>query len=186
MQDLIPGSLGAIAKRDNMHLAQAFLDATEIILVDTSSSMNAQDSTGGQSRYAVACNELRKLQRDLAGKLAIFSFSDTCVICPGGVPIMLGRGTNLLGALQYVIGADGCVNFTVISDGYPDPGQDHDIINLVSTMQSRVNAIFAGPIEDEIGRKFMSQLAQAGRGKSTLSAHAEDLSSKVKLLMEAK
>ena len=38
-------------------------------------------------------------------------------------------------------------------------------------------------IEDELGRNFMVRLAKAGRGKSTLSAKAEDLSSKVKLLL---
>ena len=182
--ELVPGSLGAVARRDRMSIAQMFMDADEIILVDTSGSMMTLDSTGGLSRYDVACQELRKLQRDLSGKLAIFSFSTTCVFCPSGVPTMLRHDTNLLGALQYVIGADGCVNYTIISDGYPDPGTDHEIIQLVSTMMSRVNTVFAGPTEDERGRKFMDQLAHVGRGKSSLSAHAEDLSSAVKLLME--
>lgn len=183
-QSLVPGSLGAIAKRDSKSLAQVFLDADEIVLVDTSGSMGTQDSTGGMSRYDVACQELRKLQRDMQGKLAIFAFSSTCVFCPSGVPTMLKRDTNLLGALQYLSAADGVINFTIISDGYPDPGTDYEIINLVSAMQSRVNTIFAGPTEDERGRKFMDQLAHVGRGRSYFSAQASDLSSAVKLLME--
>lgn len=183
---LVTGSIANIAQRDNISLAEAFLSADEIILVDVSYSMNSKDSTGGQSRHAVACSELRRLQRDLPGKLAIFEFSNACMFCPGGVPSHPRGGTDLLGALKYVQGADGTVNFTVISDGYPDPGTDHEIIKLVSQMQSRINTIFAGPVEDEIGRKFMEQLAQAARGKSAFSASASDLSSSFTKLLEAK
>lgn len=180
---LVPGSLGAIAKRNGQSLAESFLSVDEIILVDTSQSMAATDSTGGRSRYDVACQELRRLQAELPGKLAIFSFSNRCVLCPSGVPKFIGMGTNLLGAINYILGADGTVGITIISDGYPDPGQDHQIISLASQMTSRINTIFAGPVEDEAGRKFMAQLAQSARGKTHLSARAEDLSSGVKFLL---
>lgn len=182
--NLVQGSLGQIANRDNISLADAFLNADEIVLVDTSGSMKTNDSTGGLSRYNVACTELVRLQHDLPGKIALFSFSDECLFCPSGIPVLLGGGTNLLRAINHVIGADSLVGFTIISDGYPDPGTDHQIIDLASRMQSRINTIFAGPVEDETGRRFMQQLAQVARGKSHLSANAADLSGGMKLLLE--
>jgi len=183
---IVTGSIGAIAQRDGMSIAEAFLSADEIILFDKSYSMAHNDSTGGQSRFTVGCGELRRLQRDLPGKIAIFEFSTSCTFCPGGVPSQPDGGTNLLGALKFVQGADGTVNFTVISDGYPDPGTDYQIINLASQMMSRINTVFAGPVEDETGRKFMEQLAQAARGRSAFSANASDLSSSVMKLLESK
>lgn len=182
---LVAGSIGSIAMRDNTSIAKAFLNATDIILVDTSGSMDIQDSTGGQKRYDVACQELRKLQKRLQGQLAIFSFSNECIFCPSGNPIYLGDETNLLEALQHVEGADGTVNYTIISDGYPS-GNESEIFALVSRMTSRVNCIFAGPVEDYQGRDFLYKLAQVGRGKSTVAANATDLGeSAMKLLAGA-
>lgn len=181
---VVSGSVAAIAQRDQKSIAHAFMSATEIILVDTSGSMEATDSTGGQSRYDVACQELRKLQAVLPGKLAIFAYSSNCVFCPSGTPMLLSENTNLLGALKYVLGADGTVNYTVISDGYPNPGQDLDILALVKSMSSRVNAIFAGAVEDIIGRDFMNRLAAAGRGRMETSAKSEALSDSVIKLLE--
>ena len=186
MNNLVPGSLGQIAARDKSSIARVFMDCDEIILVDTSGSMMSEDSTGGQSRYSVACQELCKLQRDLPGKLAIFAFSDSCVFCPNGVPGLLKGGTRLLDALKYVIAADGTVGFTVISDGYPDSGTDDSIVMLVRQMKSRVNAIFAGGSEDHDGRMFMKKLADAGRGRDGFSDRSKDLQETVMLLMSPK
>lgn len=175
-QDVVRGSQAQIAQRDGVSLAKVFMNADWIVIVDTSGSMEEEDSTGGLSRYQVACNELRRVQGNMPGVIAIFAFSNSVVYCPSGVPDMLGEGTDMLGAINFVSKVDGAVKgFLLISDGYPDPGTDYDIINTVSQMISRVDTIFAGPVEDTIGRKFMEQVAAAGRGSSVFSASASGL-----------
>jgi len=181
---IVVGSLGQIASRDNMSLADVFMNCDHIILVDTSGSMHEKDSTGGRSRYEVACDELRKIQRDLPGKLGIFSYSDECVFCPNGIPTMLGQGTGMLDAMRYVEPVDGTIkSYIIISDGYPDPGTENNILALAGRMSTPVNTIFAGGVEDKMGREFMNQLAIAGRGKTSFSASASDLSSSAMKLL---
>jgi len=118
---LITGSLGAIAQRDNMTLAESFLSADAILIVDMSGSMGAHDAPDGLSRYEAAENELRRLQEENPGKIAVIAFSDTAEFAPTGIPRRMGNGTNLTGALRFVKPADGTgVRFIVISDGEPD------------------------------------------------------------------
>lgn len=135
---LIPGSLGAIAAQSGASLAQSFMQADVIVLVDTSSSMGERDvdtperpafgaepgpSKAGRTRYQAAVGELKKLQASLPGRIAVVSFSTIVKFCPGGVPENLQGGTNMAEALAYVRPADGCgMQFFLISDGEPhDP-----------------------------------------------------------------
>src|SRR3990172_5407518 len=83
---LVKGSLSAIAQQNNQSIAETFINADVIIIVDTSGSMAACDSRGDRSRYDVACEELKNLQASLPGKLALLSFSDDVIFCPSGVP----------------------------------------------------------------------------------------------------
>ncbi|HOR01504.1 MAG TPA: VWA domain-containing protein [Anaerolineae bacterium] len=100
-QAIVPGSLSAIAAREGQSLAETFLNADAVILVDTSGSMMSGDSRGGRSRYNVALEELAHLQAHMPGKLAVIAFSDSTVFAPGGQPPLLGSGTNLAGALRF-------------------------------------------------------------------------------------
>lgn len=181
---IVPGSLSSIAARDGASLVEVFMSCDYIILVDTSGSMSEQDSRGGKSRYDVACDELRKLQSSLPGKLGIFSYSSECMICPGGVPNYQGGGTELLEAMEYVEPADGTIKkYVVISDGYPESGTENSILALARRMITPIDTIFAGPIEDMLGRQFMAELANAGRGRSEFSANASDLGDSARKLL---
>lgn len=55
---VVKGSLSDVAKATGASLAETFLSADVIVLVDTSSSMEAHDAPGGLSRYDAACKEL--------------------------------------------------------------------------------------------------------------------------------
>ena len=73
---IVAGSLGAVAAQNGKSIAESFVSADAVIIVDTSGSMSQTDSRGGKSRYDVACQELKNLQASLPGKLALLSFSD--------------------------------------------------------------------------------------------------------------
>lgn len=153
---LVPGSLQAIAARDGMSLAESFISADAIILVDVSGSMAG-------TAYDQACAELRKLQADLPGKVAVIAFSDRPEFAPAGTPRYIGSGTDLARALGFVHVADGCgIRFIVISDGYPNDAEA--ALRQAKKFQSRIDTVFIGP-EGDSGADFLRKLAAASGGQ---------------------
>jgi len=162
---LITGSLSAVAQRDDLTLAESFLSADFMLIVDMSGSMGAHDAPGGIGRYEAAEQELRRLQEENPGKVGIVCFSDTTQFCPLGIPIRLNGGTNLSGALNFVKVADGTdVRFIVISDGQPDDADK--ALGIARSFQSRIDCVYIGPQEPGYldGRAFLQQLAAASGG----------------------
>jgi len=167
---LIPGSLEAIAVQEGQSLAESFLTADAIILVDTSGSMNARDvvrttweQNVTQSRYEAACEELKKLQAKLPGRIAVIAFSDKPEFAPGGIPRFIGGGTDLARALTFVHVADGCdMSFVVISDG--EPNDEAAALNEAAKFVSRIDTVFVGPAGDP-GEQFLEKLAKASGGQ---------------------
>lgn len=178
---LVPGSLGAIAQRDGVSVAESFLSADVIVLVDTSGSMTVQDSRGGRQRYQVACEELAHLQADLPGKVGVVAFSSGTVFVPGGIPPFLAGGTNLAGALHFVKCADNCVRFIVISDGEPD--NPSEALAVARTFRSQIDCVYVGPEGDRRGADFLRELAQVGRGQQVVADRVTELAHKVEQLM---
>lgn len=167
---LVPGSLQAISQQAGQTLAESFLSADAIVLVDTSGSMDARDvyqATWEQpvtlSRYEAACNELKKLQASLPGRVAVVAFSDRPEFAPGGVPRYIGSGTDLARALAFVHAADGCeMRFIVISDGQPN--DQEAALREAKTFTSRIDTVFVGP-EGDPGAAFLKRLADASGGQ---------------------
>lgn len=183
---IVAGSLSAIAQQNGQSIAETFLSADCIVIVDTSGSMAGTDSRGGQSRYNVACEELAKLQKTLPGKIAVLSFSDSCIFCPGGQPIFLMGGTRLDGALRFAKVADvpGAMRFIVISDGCPD--SEAACLAEAAKYHNRIDVIYVGPEASDWGfdgRDFLNRLAKASGGQMVTSDVAQDLSDKAQYLL---
>lgn len=180
---IITGSLSAIAQQNNQSIAETFVNADCVILVDTSGSMAACDSRGGKSRYDVACEELVNLQSSLPGKLALISFSDDCIFCPSGVPFNYQGGTNLTRALKFAKMADvKGMRFIVISDG--QPYDETGALEVARTYKNRIDTIYVGPEGGE-GQAFLRRLAKASGGQGVTSAQVKELESTVKHLLTA-
>lgn len=160
---LVPGSLQAIAKQTGQSLAESFLTADAIVIVDTSGSMGARDMHEQQSRYEAACTELRKLQANLPGQIAVIAFSDKPEFAPSGTPRFIGGGTDLAGALRFVHVADDTgMRFVVISDG--EPNDENKALAVARTFKSRIDCVFIGPAGDP-GADFLRRLAAASGGQ---------------------
>lgn len=181
---IVKGSLADIARETNTALAETFLSADVIVLVDTSGSMSAEDAPGGKSRYDTACNELAKLQATLPGKIAVISFSSTTMFCPNGQPFNLNGGTDLAGALKFTKVADvPDMRFMIISDGQPaDPDK---ALAIAKTYTNRIDVVYVGPEHDPQGRDFLNRLANAIGGQAVTADRVAHLSSKVQLLLAA-
>jgi Mg-chelatase subunit ChlD len=183
---IVPGSLQSIATANGTSIAESFVAADTIVLVDTSASMETVDSVAEgrkTSRYVRACAELTRLQATLAGKIAVVSFSGHAVFCPGGVPTMLGHNTDLAEALRFVRVADDCdMTFVVISDGNPD---DTDAaLREARKFTSVISTVFVGP-PDGWGEDFLKQLATASGGQALKAHQAAGLNRSVQRLLPA-
>lgn len=178
---LVKGSLGAIAQQNNQSIAETFINADVVIIVDTSGSMAACDSRGGQSRYDVACEELKNLQGSLPGKLALLSFSDDVLFCPSGIPHNYEGGTKLAHALKFAKVADVTgMRFIVISDGQPD--SEEEALKVARTYKAKIDTIYVGPEGGE-GQAFLRRLAKASGGQGVTAAQVKELQLTVERLL---
>ena len=179
---IIPGSIGAIAKREGMSLAESFANCDVVILVDVSASMNADDSRNGRSRYDVACEELAILQNGNPGKIAVLAFSNSTVFVPSGLPPKMFGGTDLRGALEFARMADtGDIRFVVISDGQPD---DQDgALREASKYKGRIDVVYVGPETDRYARDFLTKLANTRGGLAVTADRAAELASQTQRLL---
>ncbi|NPV77942.1 MAG: VWA domain-containing protein [Anaerolineae bacterium] len=178
---IIPGSLGALAKQEGKSLAESFVNADLIVIVDTSGSMSSNDSKNGKSRYETACEELAALQENHPGKIAVLSFSNEVIFCPSGIPTNLGGGTDMAKALQFAKIADvPGMQFILISDGEPD--DETKTLQVARTYQNKISTIYVGPEERPTGRDFLQRLAAATGGQTITVDRARELKAGIEKL----
>lgn len=174
MDALVKGSIGQLARESGKSIAETFIGADVVVLVDTSGSMGTCDAVGKQSRYDAACRELASLQANLPGKLAVLSFSDVVIFCPNGQPINLHSSTNLAGALRFAKVADVAdMRFIVVSDGEPDDASA--ALTVARTYTNRIDVIYIGSELSKYGQDFLNELARASGGVSIAPGKAAGL-----------
>ncbi len=181
---IVTGSLTDIARSTGVSLAEVFLGADVVVLVDTSGSMDSADTPQGKSRYSVACDELSSLQNKLPGKVAVVSFSSDVMFCPNGQPHNFQGGTDLAKALEFCKVADvKGIRFIVISDGQPD--DQTAALQIARTYKNRIDIIYVGSEVSSRGRDFMNELARSSGGIAVTSDSVKGLSQKTQLLLAA-
>lgn len=178
---IIPGSLGTLAKQKGKSIAETFVNADLIVIVDTSGSMASSDSRGGKSRYDVACEELAALQANHPGKIAVLAFSDDVMFCPSGIPTNLGGGTDMAKALQFAKIADvPGMQFILISDG--EPNDEQETLAVAKTYRNKISTIYVGPEKHPTGRDFLQRLAAATGGQTITVDRARELKAGIEKL----
>ena len=182
---IVRGSLGDIAEKEGITLAESFLSADAVVVVDMSGSMGAHDAPNGLTRYDAAEKELRQIQSQMPGKIAVVAFSDEVVFCPSGVPPRLGSGTRMSAALRFVKPADGVAKIILISDGQPN--SERDTLAVARGFKHKIDTVYIGPEEGWMagGRAFLERLAAATGGQSMKSAAPGLLAEQVESLMLA-
>jgi len=179
---IVPGSLSDVATMTGNSLAETFIDAAAVILLDTSGSMNIRDSRGGRSRYDVALEELASLQEAIPGRLAVIAFSHLPLFVPGGQPPFLGGTTDLTAALKFAKVADvPGMRFVLVSDGEPD--NEKTALATARTYRGKIDVVYVGPEAQPRGRDFLQRLAAACGGKTMTADCVKELASKVETLL---
>lgn len=183
-KSIVQGSLGSIANQEGKSLAETFLNAEVVVVVDVSGSMSTNDAGNGLSRYESACNELAQLQLDNQGKVAVVGFSDFPTFYPGGQPQFMASGTNMGKALEFVKVADvPGITFFLISDGQPtDSGGEEYVLRVAKGFQNKIHTIYCGP-EGGRGQSFLARLAQASGGIAATAEQTRELARTVETLL---
>lgn len=159
------GSLGALAQQEGKSIAETFLTADAVLIVDMSSSMSAHDAPGGISRYEAAERELRRLQEQLPGKVAVVAFSSDVQFVPGGIPPRIGGSTDMAAALRFVLPVDDTgTRIILISDGEPT-SSEHETLAVARQFKTEIDCIYIGP-EIGGGRDFLKRLADVTGGRA--------------------
>jgi len=172
----VSGSIAAQSAAANKPLAETFINADVIVIVDTSGSMGQTDGTE-RTRYERACAELEKVQATMPGKICVISFSDDCLFCPSGIPWDYRCGTDLAKALKFAKVADvPDMRFIVISDGSPDDEQA--ALDIARKYKNHIDTIYIGS-KNRSGQDFLARLAQASGGISAKDFSAHQLSNTV-------
>ena len=184
--ELVYGSLGYLAAQGGKTIAESFaFDVVAIIMLDISASMREPDCPNGQTRYACACDELRRLQRELPGKIAVIEWASGHAFMAGGLPSPPSGMTNMAGVLKYVHRADDCgIRFILISDGEPDI--EFTTLDEARKFKSKIDTIYIGP-EDGTGADFLRRLAAltGGRAETKDARGIVELSRTIKGLLTA-
>ena len=179
--DLVKGSLAYVAKQENMGLAESFLNAEIIVLLDDSGSMEANDAPGGISRREAARNELIRLQHAHPGKIALVCFASHPVFSPSGTIVKCGGTTDMAEALRFVKVADDCgIKIVLVTDGAPDSEQE--TLDIAKTFKSRIDCIYIGP-ETGYGLSFLNKLMKVTGGKQFQSREPGMLGDGVETLL---
>lgn len=162
----VKGSLQSVANKLQIGVAQAFLEAEIIVLIDVSASMLAEDDLvfqNSQSRYKKACNQLAKLQSENPGKVCVIAFSDRQTFEASGIARWPNGSTDIAGALRFVKPVDGLdCKIVIISDGEPD--DDASAITKARGFQSKIHTIYIGP-ENGSGADFLKRLSAVTGGQ---------------------
>jgi len=166
--DIAEGSLSDIATKQDVSLAEAFAGAKRIILLDVSGSMmsdDVQDKEGYWiSRHDAAEEQVRRLQREYQGSVALFCFADHIVFCPDGVPNRLNSGTAMAAALRYIKAADDMgIGIDLITDGGTTDGES-ETLEQANRFTTPINCIYIGP-EGDPAQRFLATLARVSGGK---------------------
>ena len=182
---IVHGSIADLARNQNQTIAESFIGADAIIIVDTSGSMDTPDSKDNRTRYAVACEELSILQANMPGKIAVIAFSSEPEFCPNGKPTYFGRNTDLAKALKFTKVADTIpdMRFILISDGEPD--SEDAAYNVACKYQNRIDVIYVGSETSPRGRSFLAKLSRASGGTIITAEKANHLLESAALLLKS-
>lgn len=173
---VVSGSLADSARISGRSVAESFVSADAIILVDVSSSMSTPDAGEDRrtARFTVALRELAALQKSMPGKLAVISFSDEAKFTPGGQPLLDGGLTDLAKALRFAKVADvSGMRFIVICDGCPNGEQA--ALTVARTYKNRIDTIFVGNPNMDEAIAFLKKLATVGGGQHVDAAQVKEL-----------
>lgn len=162
--EVAEGSIYDAANKLDQKPEEVLADADVVIMLDCSGSMSTY--SGNSTRYELACEAVKDIQRAYPGRVALISFDSVAKLELGGIPRAPGGSTRMLPALEIAHNFDGMdTKFYMISDGRPDYGTEDEILRYSDNFVDPINSIFIGGDEDVEGMEFLARLSKRTGGK---------------------
>lgn len=181
-KSIVIGSQQDIANKQGISLAESFLNAEIVVILDNSGSMGNTDTPQGISRVELAQQHLNTLQGKNPGKVALICFGSEVTYSPSGMIVPVGGSTDLANALQFAKIADGCgLKIVVISDG--EPNDESRALAVARTYTTKIDVIYCGSESDYRGRDFLQRLARATGGQFFTSDNPGELLQQTEMLL---
>ena len=181
---IVTGSQQDVANRENISLAESFLNTELVVIFDNSGSMMTRDTPQGISRVKLAQQHLTTLQGKHQGKIALICFADDVQYSPGGIVLSVGSGTDLAKSLRFAHERDFDdigVKTVVISDG--EPNNEDEAIHAAMAYRSRIDVIYCGGESSPRGREFLERLANVSGGRFFTSDNPGELLAQTEMLL---
>lgn len=193
---VVPGSIEDMAKRNNISLEEAAANAEVIVVVDCSGSMaeTMRIEESVKQRQEVARDTLIQLQAQYNGKILLVAFGHKMdpntgryiaeYMFNGLLPKASGM-TPMDAGLELALPFDGAMDVILVSDGIPDSEQRAEAV--AQRFTHPLHTIFIGD-KGEDGEMFMAKLAglTAGSHSNSATEAFKFLTKKVTLLLTGK
>jgi hypothetical protein len=178
---IVIGSQSDIASKQNISLAESFLNAEMVLLVDVSGSMVTNDAPNRMTRWKYAQEQLTNLQGLYPGKIALVEFSSNVFYRPNGQLSPPNGSTAMHKGLDFVKVADDCgIKIIIVSDG--DPDSKDQAINIASKFKTQIDAIYCGR-EGGLGQQFLQKLVNKTGGQFFKTAEPGMIGEGIELLL---
>jgi uncharacterized protein with von Willebrand factor type A (vWA) domain len=164
------GSIRDVANKSGQSEVTAIMNASLVVCVDVSGSMNTHDAAQTLSRNDAAEKELRRLQEEYPGKIAVIAFSDKAEFCLNGIATRFGGGTNLMPAIALFEDLDGVADLVIVSDGEVDDASE--TLAACKKLRSKIQTIFIGDKTDphmKAAIEFLKKLAACNQRGGSFS-----------------
>lgn len=178
---IVVGSQSDIAQKQGRSLAETFLNAEIVLLIDVSGSMGYQDAPNGMTRWEYAQEQLTHLQGLHPGKIALVEFSTMTYYRPNGQLSEPNGSTAMDDGLKFIKVADDCgLKIILVSDGDPDDRQA--ALNEASKFKTKIDAIYCG-LEGGPGQAFLQQLVNKTGGQFFTAAQPGMIGEGIEILL---
>ena len=180
---VIKGSIQDVADTRNISISQATMNATRLIALDVSGSMEEPINGTGKRKIDAAYDALVELQtEETPGNSLVYGFSSDVQFAATGFPVFDYGATAMYKMLEKMYEYDDTgMSFVLISDGQPTDASPLKILSLAMEFVTPIQTVFIGTEEDIEGVRLMRRISETTGGKH-IKSDVKQLKQSIKLL----
>ena len=185
--DKFEGSIEDFAEKSGQDTSLILMSAENVVLLDVSSSMSA-NAESGKSKWDEATIQLKNIQKEYPGNVALFCFDDETTFHENGIPRKPDGCTYLFQAINFVADllSEESQRLFVITDG--EVFDKELALEVAGKLPCVINSIFIGDAYNQHIEAFLTDLCKSNGkdGKNVYSREVKGLGEAIKMLMPGK
>lgn len=183
-ESVAEGSIWDTANSRGEKAEEVVANADVVVMLDVSSSMGGRLGDG-KTRYDVAVEQLRNIQRTFPGRVVLIEFGMKTQIKLDGLPSNPAGSTPMDDALNLAYDFDGMgTKFYLISDGEPYPfSRTQAVYDWAASFKDPIHTIFIGDDSDKAGIEVMEKVSNLSGGTSSGKIEPDQLAGRITKLL---